>query len=311
MTRPSRSHAVGTALVLLVFAQLAPAAGRAENLLANPGFDDGLRSWRVDFPQVHFAGPDAGFDPESGSMQVDVAIGDPQGAVYGGGQCVPVEAGAPYRASALAALLGPDHPHAAAFLEVAWFEDAACAGAPLATERLAETEERYWFWIELRGAATAPLGAAGARFRIGAEKREAGGDFPVYALFDQAALELVTGGSGSCTQNATSLCLGDGRFRVTASWTNGPAGGAGYVHPLTADTGAFWFFDAANLEVVVKVLDGCAANGRFWVYAGGLTDLGVRLAVEDTVSGATAVYESPAGEPFHTVADSGALAGCP
>ncbi len=311
MPRRPVSLAVRAALCAALLTLIGSAGVRAANLLANPDFDGGLQPWRVDFPQVHFAGPDAGFDPESGSMQVDVAIADPQGASFGAWQCVPVEAGAPYRASALAALLGPDHPRAASFLEVAWHSDGACAGAPLATERLASTDERYWFWIELRGEVTAPLAAAAASVRLGTEKLEAGGDFPVYALFDQAAFEVVAGGSGTCLQNATSLCLRDGRFRVTAAWSTSAGGGAGYVRPLTADTGAFWFFDAANLEVVVKVLDGCPANGRFWVYAGGLTDLGVTLTVEDTVSGESAVYTSPLGEPFHTVADVDALSGCP
>ena len=299
-------------LALPLVAVLAVAgAARAENLLANPGFDSGLAGWRVDFPQVHFAGPDAGFDPESGSMQVDLALADPSGASFAGRQCVAAEPGVPYRASALTALLGPDRPRAAAFLEVAWFADAACAGAPLATDRLAEPAQRYWVWIELRGETTAPAGAAAASLRLGTEKREAGGDFPVSALFDQALFEVQTGGSGACIPNATSLCLRDGRFRVTATWTSGATGGAGFAHPLTADTGAFWFFDADNLETVVKVLDGCPANGRFWVFAGGLTDLGVTLTVEDTLAGATAVYSSPLGTPFHTVADVDALAGCP
>ena len=106
-------------LALPLVAVLAVAgAARAENLLANPGFDSGLAGWRVDFPQVHFAGPDAGFDPESGSMQVDLALADPSGASFAGRQCVAAEPGVPYRASALTALLGPDRPRAAAFLEV-------------------------------------------------------------------------------------------------------------------------------------------------------------------------------------------------
>jgi hypothetical protein len=35
----------------------------------------------------------------------------------------------------------------------------------------------------------------------------------------------------------------------------------------TTDTGAFWFFAAANVELIVKVLDGCALNGAHWVFA--------------------------------------------
>jgi len=58
-----------------------------------------------------------------------------------------------------------------------------------------------------------------------------------------------------CVTSAQALCLG-GRFQVTVSWKD-PAGamGAGQSVPLTADTGAFWFFSPGNLELMIKVLD--------------------------------------------------------
>lgn len=297
------------ALALVGLALAAPVP--AENLLANPGFDTGLQPWRVDFPQVHFAGPDAGFDPDSGSMQIDLVNSDPQGAAFSGRQCVAVVGGAAYEASAFAALLAPDHPRARVFLEVAWHAEPGCTGAALAGERLAEAEDRYQFWIWLQGQAAAPAGAIAASFRLGLEKLEAGGDYPVYALFDGASLDVAPA-SNACIEDASTLCLRDGRFRVTAAWRAGDgSSGAGFAQPLTADTGAFWFFSAANLETFVKVLDGCAVNQHFWVYTGGLTDLGVTLTVEDTLSGASAVFESPLGAPFRTVADVAALTGCP
>ncbi len=283
----------------------------AENLLVNPEFASGLQPWRVDFPRVHFAGPDAGFDPDSGSMQIDLEVADPQGAAFSGRQCVAIAGGSAYAAAAFAALLGPDHPRARVFLEVAWHAETACTGAPLATERLAEAEDRYQFWIWLQGSASAPAGATAASFRLGLEKLEAGGDFAVHALFDGTSFDVAPATS-ACAEDAYTLCLHEGRFRVSATWRAGDgSSGDGVAKPLTPDTGAFWFFGAANLEALVKVLDGCAANGRFWVYAGGLTDLGVTLTVEDTLTGASAVYESPLGVPFHTVADVDALAGCP
>jgi len=309
----ARSHhlAARAVLAVLLIALGTTVAGRAENLLANPGFDTGLQPWRVDFPQVHFAGPDVAFDPDSGSMQIDLQIADPQGAAFAGRQCVVITGGAAYEASAFAALLGPDQPRARVFLEVGWHAEPGCTGAVIGGGRLAEAEDRYQFWIWLQGQAAAPPGAVAASFRIGLEKLEADGDFPVYALFDGASLDVVPP-SSACVPDAVTLCLRDGRFRVTATWQAGDgSSGAGFAHPLTADTGAFWFFDAANLETFVKVLDGCAANQHFWVYAGGLTDLGVTLAVEDTLSGATALYESPLGAPFRTVADVEGLAGCP
>jgi hypothetical protein len=64
--------------------------------------------------------------------------------------------------------------------------------------------------------------------------------------------------------------------------------------PLTGDTGAFWFFDPSNVELVVKVLDGRPVNGHFWVYAGALSDVAYTLTVTDTVTGKSKVYRNAA-----------------
>ena len=76
---------------------------------------------------------------------------------------------------------------------------------------------------------------------------------------------------------------GDGRFKVRATWRipNGDSGQATAV-AMTDDTGLFWFFKARNVEMVVKVLNACVLNQRFWVFAGGLTNVQVDLDVEDT-----------------------------
>jgi subtilisin family serine protease len=108
-----------------------------------------------------------------------------------------------------------------------------------------------------------------------------------------------------------ALCLGGGRFAVRVGWT-APDGrrGSGAARPLTDDSGLFTFFDPDNVELVVKVLDGCALNGRFWVFAGGLTDLEIELEVEDLLSGDARTYHSPGGAPFATLRDPQALGGC-
>src|SRR5436853_2642825 len=60
-----------------------------------------------------------------------------------------------------------------------------------------------------------------------------------------------------CQPGPTTLCLNGGRFKVQAAWKDfAGRTGVGRTLPLTGDTGAFWFFDPANLEVVLKVLDG-------------------------------------------------------
>jgi hypothetical protein len=81
--------------------------------------------------------------------------------------------------------------------------------------------------------------------------------------------------------------------------------------PLTSDTGYFWFFNSDNVEVVIKVLNGCGLNQRFWVFAGGLTDVKTRILVTDTQTGASKAYLNPQGKAFQPIQDTSAFATCP
>lgn len=122
---------------------------------------------------------------------------------------------------------------------------------------------------------------------------------------------LAPGGAGPCVSNATTLCLNGGRYRVTAFYaTEAGTSGAGAGIKLTGDSGYFWFFSADNIELVVKVLNGCAANNHTWVFAGGLTNVGVTLLVEDTTTGASKVYTNPANTAFQPLQDTQAFS-CP
>ncbi len=102
------------------------------------------------------------------------------------------------------------------------------------------------------------------------------------------------------------LYLNDKRFEVRTSWVSTGQGtsGVGTAVQLTPDTGYFWFFYAANLEVVVKVLDACSVDGNFWVFGGGLTNLGVQMTVLDTVTGVTKTYSSVEGTAFQPIQDT-------
>lgn len=103
--------------------------------------------------------------------------------------------------------------------------------------------------------------------------------------------------TGSCRGDATTLCVQDGRFGVTVNWsdTRLGSGGSGHALPITLDTGAFWFFSANNLELVIKVVDGRVFNERFWVFAGSLTDVAYTISVSDTLSGVTRTYTNTQG----------------
>jgi hypothetical protein len=120
-----------------------------------------------------------------------------------------------------------------------------------------------------------------------------------------------TPSAGSCTANATQLCLNNNRFLVNATWRtpDGQTGTAQMV-PLTSDTGYMWFFSAANVEAVIKVLDACGVNNRFWVFAGGLTNVRVIISVTDTMTNVTNQYINPQGAPFQPLQDTNAFV-CP
>ncbi len=119
------------------------------------------------------------------------------------------------------------------------------------------------------------------------------------------------GGAG-CTPSPTKLCLGNGRFAVDVAWRT-PQGqkGAGQGGKLTDRSGYFWFFDADNVELTLKVLDACSAYGRYWVFLSGMTNVAVTVDVRDTLSGVERTYRNDAGKVFQSVQDTDAFATCP
>lgn len=116
-----------------------------------------------------------------------------------------------------------------------------------------------------------------------------------------------------CLPDATSHCLADGRFRVTAEWRDFDGNeGDGQAILASADSGEFWFFGPDNTELVVKVLDACDPPfDRFWVFAAGLTNVEVELTVVDTQANATRVYDNDLGTDFEPILDTDAFDTCP
>src|SRR5436305_9722454 len=118
--------------------------------------------------------------------------------------------------------------------------------------------------------------------------------FPL--AFGLAAAPGLAQGSCFPFPTATHLCLNGARFQAEVTWSvPGLGTGAGQAVPLTDDTGSFWFFDNSNLELMIKVLDGRAVNGHFWVFYGGLSDVEYRITVTDTATGVHEIYVKPAG----------------
>ena len=115
-----------------------------------------------------------------------------------------------------------------------------------------------------------------------------------------------------CVPSANAACLA-GRFKVEVSYDATPASGAGPATVVleSAKSVKFSFFDPQNIEVVLKVLDACTPPfNRWWVFAGGLTNVGVAIKVTDTKTGAVRNYASTKGTLFQPFADTNAFA-CP
>ena len=116
---------------------------------------------------------------------------------------------------------------------------------------------------------------------------------------------------GECVAGETALCLLGERFLVEANFSAAEQSDATASSvALTDDTGYFWFFADTNVEIVVKVLDGCPINQHFWVFAGGLTDVEVEIRVVDTETGSVRLYSSDPG-PLLPAQDIEAFATCP
>jgi hypothetical protein len=94
-----------------------------------------------------------------------------------------------------------------------------------------------------------------------------------------------------CVASATTLCLNQNRFKVEVAYVGNPSG-SGQTVPLTSDTGAFWFFQPTNLELMLKVLDGRTINGHFWVFFGALSSVEYTITVTDTETGAVKTYHN-------------------
>ncbi len=140
---------------------------------------------------------------------------------------------------------------------------------------------------------------------------------PVTGALTEARFDTGSGGPVAihrrCQNHDTHRCLQGGRFRASVEWADFADGsGPGRLAPgSSADSTLFWFFDAANWELLVKVLDGCDNNGHFWVFAGATTDVQFELTVEDLETGEEWRFENPLGNPPRTVNDTFAFPGCP
>jgi hypothetical protein len=122
----------------------------------------------------------------------------------------------------------------------------------------------------------------------------------------------------SCVPSDTVLCLddqpGDRRFTATMNFATVQGGGfsgKGQALPLGLEGvrrgGLFWFFAQDNPEILVKVLNGCGSNGKFWVFYSAGTNIGFTLNVRDKVTGVLKSYTNADLHPASPVQDTAAF----
>jgi len=123
----------------------------------------------------------------------------------------------------------------------------------------------------------------------------------------------ATGGGGTCTPSATRICLLARRFSATLRWNDGSGFRDALVaEPKTDASGLFYFYasDPANWEILVKMIDGCGTNGRYWTLVSASTGFGWQLDVRDERTGEVRTYEHPLDGQASGIADFSSFAAC-
>lgn len=286
----SRTPAL-VALVLLLLNH--PAV--AQNLFTNPGFASNLNGWFVDNSNLStysavWNSLDASGSPSSGSVRITNQY--PDAAVTSGPilQCVPVVGDAEYSVSTQYYLPAGQSRSGSGQSLLAWYTSSNCTTGPSFGGEFSVTT--FGIWQTAGGTVTAPSGAHSARLQLSVHKVEAGGTLQAHA--DNAHFQLTS--TSTCAPSASILCIdkvpGDRRFRTSVTYETVQSGGlSGSAHAVDLDTlgihqgGIFWFFDAGNPELLIKVLDGCGINGKYWVFFSAGTNVGFTVEVLDTVTG--------------------------
>ena len=135
----------------------------------------------------------------------------------------------------------------------------------------------------------------------------------------RSELQIVRDPLAPCVPGAATLCIddrpGDRRFEVTAQYSTNEGGGrsgAAQAVPLGSlgvdHGGLLWFFDATNPEMLVKVIDGCAVDQRFWLFFAAGTNAGFTLSARDTHTGTIRTYANPDLTAAAPVQDTAAFA---
>ena len=116
-------------------------------------------------------------------------------------------------------------------------------------------------------------------------------------MLDDVSLIASAVSNASCTEDTYTMCLVNGRYKVTSHWKNQYAGGVVAnlsKARLTDKEGAFWIADASTHEYLIR-FNTATNNGRVWIAIPTFTDVEFWVAVTDTVNGQYKEYHSSPG----------------
>lgn len=131
-----------------------------------------------------------------------------------------------------------------------------------------------------------------------------------------AVLTLVdddAGSTGPCVEDVDTLCVNNDRFAIEVDWRTQNENGFGSAVPVPTapDSGLFHFFGAANIEMLIKVLNACGLNDRYWVFYAATTNVEFTVTVTDTQTGRVKTYFNPLNTPAPPIQDTDAFDTCP
>jgi PKD repeat protein len=108
---------------------------------------------------------------------------------------------------------------------------------------------------------------------------------------------VASAGASTCVEDAATMCLVGGRYRIASHWRNQYAGSAVSTlskAKLTDATGAFWLTDPNTYEYLIRI-NTATDNNRAWIAIPTFTDVEFWIDVTDTVSGQSKEYRSEPG----------------
>jgi hypothetical protein len=72
-----------------------------------------------------------------------------------------------------------------------------------------------------------------------------------------------------------------------------------------------YYYRPENFALMIKVLDACDVNGRYWVFSSSTAGLPYTIQLTDSKSGESRRYESSPASDFQPIIDTAAFATCP